>query len=200
MKKHLLALLCVLALLLSAAPPASALEGEALRAADKLALLGLTDSADYDLEAPATRAQATVLLVKLAAAEKAARAAPQIAPFRDAPGWAYSCIAHAAQQGWVQGKVPNYFRPDQGVTANAWFTMLLRMLGYSDKGGDFAVEEAAVFAQRIGLTARGYSGPMTRGDVFTTMLEALPFPYKDGSGTVLQRLLEEGVCTRSAAI
>ena len=199
MKKQLLALLCALTLLLGTAPAASALRGEALRTADTLATLNLTDSADYALDAPATRAQAAVLLVKLAGAEHYARTNTQIAPFRDVSGTAYPYIAHAAQQNWVQGKAMTYFMPEQTVTANAWFSMLLRMLGYSDRKGDFAVEDAAAFAQRIGLVSRGYEGPMTRGDVFASMADALAFPYKDGSGTVLQRLIDTGTCTRSAA-
>ena len=58
-------------------PSASALEGEALRAADTLAALNLVDSAgaavDYNLNNTATRAQAAQLLVRLAGAEDAAR-------------------------------------------------------------------------------------------------------------------------------
>ena len=56
MKKRLLSLLCVLVLTVSVIPAASALEGEAARAADTLSTLGLIDST-YNLDAPATRAQ-----------------------------------------------------------------------------------------------------------------------------------------------
>jgi S1-C subfamily serine protease len=73
------------------------------------------------------------------------------------------------------------------------------MLGYSDKNGDFTVSDAVVFAQRIGLTSQSYDGTMTRGDVFQTMREALTFSYQDGSTTVIGRLLDRGVCTRTAA-
>jgi len=65
MRKQLLALLCALTLLLGTAPAASALRGEALRTADTLAMLNLTDSADYALDAPATREQAAVLLERI---------------------------------------------------------------------------------------------------------------------------------------
>ena len=65
-------LLCVLVLTVSVIPAASALEGEAARAADTLSTLGLIDST-YNLDAPATRAQAAVLLVHLAGADAPAR-------------------------------------------------------------------------------------------------------------------------------
>ena len=84
MKKRLLSLLCVLVLTVSVIPAASALEGEAARAADTLSTLGLIDST-YNLDAPATRAQAAVLLVHLAGAEQAAAADNWLAGFRDVP-------------------------------------------------------------------------------------------------------------------
>ena len=67
MKKRLISLVCALVLLVSALPTASALEGEAQRSADTLATLGLMySSSDYGLDQTATRAQAVVLLVRLA--------------------------------------------------------------------------------------------------------------------------------------
>ena len=201
MKKHIFALFCVLAVLLSSVP-VSALEGEALRSADRLATLNLVKGdtkGDYALETPATRAQAAVLLVRLAGAESTARKNPQATTFQDLPAWASAEIVYAAQQGWAYGASDSAFRPNDPVTANAWFGMLLRMLGYSEKSNDFKPEEAPVFARRIGLVSRNYSGNMTRGDLFESMSEALLFSYKDSNSTVIDRLIEKDVCTRYAA-
>ena len=202
MKTKLLAFLCALALLAGAVPAAGALEGESLRAADTLATLGLvrgTAGGGYDLDAPATRAQAAVLLVRLAGAEAAAQADPWFAGFRDAPAWAERAISYGAHQKWITGVTPIDFQPGEAVTADTWCAFLLRMLGYSDRDGDFTVDGAAAFAQRIGLTALAYDGPLTRGDLFEIAAGALPFPYKDGGGTVVGRLVEGGVVARSAA-
>ena len=202
MKRKLTSLLCVLVFAISMIPSASALEGEALRAADTLAALNLVDSAgaavDYNLNNTATRAQAAQLLVRLAGAEDAAQSAGS-SGFQDVPAWAEPYVAYAARQGWVSGVSAQNFAPDSAVTANAWCAMVLRMLGYSDADGDFAVSEAAVFAQRIGLTSQSYTGTLTRGDVFQIMRDALTFPYRDGSGTVIERLVETGTCTRATA-
>lgn len=200
MKRKLTSLLCVLVFAISMIPSASALEGEALRAADTLAALNLVDSAgaavDYNLNNTATRAQAAQLLVRLAGAEDAAQSAGS-SGFQDVPAWAEPYVAYAARQGWVSGVSAQNFAPDSAVTANAWCAMVLRMLGYSD--ADFTVSEAAVFAQRIGLTSQSYTGTLTRGDVFQIMRDALTFPYQDGSGTVIERLVETGTCTRATA-
>ena len=71
MKNRFFALLCALVLLVSAVPAASALEGEASRAADTLAALNIVRG-DYALDSSATRAHAAVLLVRLAGAEQVA--------------------------------------------------------------------------------------------------------------------------------
>jgi len=201
MKIRLTALLCALLLLLGAVPTIGALEGDTTLAADTLATLGLVQGNDtgYALDAPATRAHAAVLLIRLAGAGTAAKNDLWISGFRDVPTWAYAPITYAAHQGWITGVTVLDFKPDNALTANAWCTMLLRMLGYSDKSGDFTVSDAAAFARRIGLVSRSYEGTMTRGDVFETMYDALFFSYKDGSETVIERLVRQGNCSGAAA-
>ena len=198
MKKRLLSLLCVLVLTVSVIPAASALEGEASRAADTLSTLGLIDST-YNLDAPATRAQAAVLLVRLAGAEQAAAADNWLAGFRDVPASIAQEVNYAARQGWITGVTATAFRPDAALTANAWSAFLLRMLGYSDKAGDFTIADAAGFAQRIGLFPIAYTGTLTQGDLFEMAADALSFSYRDGSGTVLERLIATGQVSSSAA-
>ena len=195
MKAKLLALLCTLVLLIGAVPTAGALTGESTRAADTLATLGLVrgmTADDYALEAPATRAQAAVLLVRLAGGEAAAKADPWFAGFRDLPAWAADSIDYAAHQGWITGVTVLNFKPNDTITANAWCAFLLRMLGYSEKAGDFTIEDAAAFAQRIGLTSTAYDGLLSRGDLFEIARDALVFSYKDSGDTVLSRLIGSG--------
>nr|WP_326171548.1 serine protease [uncultured Oscillibacter sp.] len=201
MKKRIFSLLCALVLLTGALPAASALQGEAARAADSLATLGLieTVSNEKDLNLPATRAQAVVLLVALAGAHQEAKNDNWISGFTDVPAWAHAEITYAAHRGWASGAALTEFKPDSTVTANAWFAFLLRMLGYSDKSGDFAVGGAALFAQQIGLTSRTYSGGLTRGQLYQSAMDALLFPYKDGSATVIGRLVEKTPSIRTAA-
>lgn len=200
MKRRFLALFCALTLLVCTLP-VSALEGETLRAADTLSTLDLVqgDGTDYALDAPVTRAQAAVLLTRLSGAQKADYQDLWSCGFRDLPSWCVNQVAYAYYQGWVQGISQTRFDPNGTVTANAWFTMLLRMLGYSDKDGDFTVHDAPAFAQRIGLTSQSFSGVLTRGQVFESMQSALTFLYKGQTETVMERLVRVGACSRSAA-
>lgn len=198
MKKRFFALLCALVLLAGTVPAASALEGESGRAADTLAALNIVRG-DYALDTVATQAHAAVLLVRLAGAEQAAaqETVTTRSPYYSAPAYARSAIAYATGQGWITSQTAQSFRADDPVTADAWYAMLLRMLGYNDKTGDFAASSAAVFAQRIGLLSQPLSGELTRGQLFQSIRDALTFPYKDSSATVAERLVERGAASRA---
>lgn len=202
MKRRFFAILCALTLLLGAVPTASALEGEIVRAADTLATLGLvqgSEEGDYRLDEPATRAHAAVLLVRLAGAQADAAADIWIGGFRDLPAWAADSIDYAVHQGWMSGATPIDFNSNAQIDACDWFAALLRMIGYDDSKGDFSLDVAADFAQRIGLASIHYDGPISRGDLFISMQDALTFPMKDGSGTVLDSLIRKGLVSRPTA-
>lgn len=202
MKQKIFALLCALTLLVSAVPFASALEGETTRAADTLATLGLVNGAadgGYELDAPATRAQAAVLLVRLSGETAAAQADPWFAGFRDVPAWAAKSVDYAVHQGWMSGASALDFNASAAIDAGDWFASLLRMLGYRDASGDFLLDDATSFARRIGLSSLSYDGAMTRGDLFLSLRDALTFSYHDGSATVLEHLIDLGLTSRAAA-
>lgn len=204
MKKRVLAFLCALLLLTGAVPFAAAQEGETLRAADALHTLGLingTGASGYALESPATRAQAAVLLVRLAGAQQDAAADNWFSGYRDVPAWASRAVHYAVHQGWIDSPASAGldFHPDTAITADEWFTFLLRMLGYDDDAGDFSPDSAALFAQHIGLTPQASTGSLSRGQLFVLLESALSFSYKDGSATVISRLIDRGIVSRAAA-
>lgn len=204
MKKRVLAFLCALLLLTGAVPFAAAQEGETLRAADALHTLGLingTGTSGYALESPATRAQAAVLLVRLAGAQQDAAADNWFSGYRDVPAWASRAVHYAVHQGWIDSPASAGldFHPDTAITADEWFTFLLRMLGYDDAAGDFSPDSAALFAQHIGLTPQASTGFLSRGQLFVLLESALSFSYKDGSATVISRLIDRGIVSRAAA-
>ena len=204
MKKRGLAFLCALLLLTGAVPFAAAQEGETLRAADALHTLGLingTGTSGYALESPATRAQAAVLLVRLAGAQQDAAADNWFSGYRDVPTWASRAVHYAVHQGWIDSPASAGldFHPDTAITADEWFTFLLRMLGYDDAAGDFSPDSAALFAQHIGLTPQVSTGSLSRGQLFVLLESALSFSYKDGSATVISRLIDRGIVSRAAA-
>ena len=134
MKKRLLSALCAVMLLVCAVPMASAQSGDDTRMADALTVLHiLAEEPDRDLTAPATRAQAAVLLVRLSGGEKHPDTDGWFAGFRDVPEWARTAVNYAARRGWVSGVSNVSFAPNGALNADAWCAMLLRMLGYTEK-------------------------------------------------------------------
>ena len=199
MKKKILSLLCTVVLLFGLAPTGLALENDSLRAADMLATLHLIADREYHLSAPVTRAEAAVLLVRVAGSEQAAKNASFPTAFRDVPDWAQDAVNYAAQQSWVTGVTNQEFKPNQIISANAWCTFLLRILGYSDKSGDFTVSDAAAFALRIGVVPREYSGLLTHADIYESLLHALTCSYRSSPVRVIDKLVESGACSRTSA-
>ena len=202
MKKQFFALLCAASLLLGLASPALALEGEAVRAADTLYTLGLLTDTEYAVKQAASRLSAVSLVVKLSGLNVAGsgdEVRNSGIRFGDLPEESADVVKFAAYKGWVNGTAADTFSPNTPITANAWFTMLLRMLGYSDQNGDFTASQAAVFARRIGMTSMNYVGTLNRGQMLESAKEALIFPYKDGSGTMLSHLVSAGTVNESVA-
>ena len=192
MKRRLAAILCALLLAVSALPAASALEGEDLRAADTLATLGLIDGT-YDLTAPATRAQAAALLVRLAGGEAAAAADTWISGFRDVPAAIAEEVDYAARQGWVTGVTTVEFRPGEPLTANAWSRLPAADAGLVRQGRGLRGVRRRRLCPAGGPVLRiAYSGALTQGDLFETAADALSFSFRDGSGTVARRLVRPG--------
>lgn len=175
MKKRIVSLLCALTLLLGAVPSAAALEGESQQAAKALAALRLIDivPSGEELKGPASRIQATELLVRLYGVTADQRSTgPQ---------------DYAAGQGWV---TVTSGQRDPIPTAE-FCASLLRQLGYEG----FTNEDADVFARRIALTTRDYGETLTLGDLYQLVRDALAFPDKDGTAAV-RRLADKGLCTQ----
>ena len=199
MKHRLMALLCACLIALSLTPAAAALEGEAQRTADTLATLGMVrGSADgeYNLAAPATRAHAAVLLVRMAGAEQAAAVDPWFAGHRDLPAWAAPAINYSIHQGWLSNQpFALDFHPNQTIPASEWCGALLRLCGFTDQ--DFTADDAAAFALRTGVISRPCTDPVLRGTLFDTALDALQYATTKHP-SLLSQLAEKSNSARAA--
>lgn len=176
MKKRLVSLLCALTLLLFAVPAASALEGESREAAKTLAELHVIGSvpAEKALKTAATRRQASELLVSLYGVTASDREV--------------SAQEYAVSKGWVTVTGGQ----QEAVPTSEVCASLLRQLGYEG----FSEKDAAVFARRIGLTARDYEETLTLGELYELARDALAFPDAKGV-TAAERLVKAGVCAQS---
>ncbi|MGI6227407.1 MAG: hypothetical protein ACOYJ1_14255, partial [Peptococcales bacterium] len=78
-------------------------------------------------------------------------------------------------------------------------TFVLRALGYSDKGGvDFTWDMPDDLALSIGIMAAGmHHEDFLRADVVLVSEAALNAMLKDGSNTLLDKLIEDGAVTQT---
>lgn len=195
MKKRLSAL--VLALVLTVCViPAQALTGEGHRAAETLASLGIVQG-DYNVDAPATRNQAAMILVRLAGAEAAAFSARAQCPFNDLEAWAAPAVRYAYAQGWLTGTTGNTFSGEEPITANDYCSYLMRTLGYT-VGQDFAYDGGMAFARHMAVVNQNFEGVLSRGDLFEITAGALRVCYKGSEETVAGRLVSAGLASAAA--
>lgn len=192
MKKIITAILAA-ALLLAAALPAAAETDEEYAAARRLYGLGLflgrgEDAAgepDFDLDSPAAREEAVVMLIRLTGNEESAEAMDRDCPFTDVSDWAKSYVAHAAYLGLVKGRRETLLDARSDISATEYLTMVLRALRYRAEAGeefgvsfekDFDWDRAWLKSDEIGLTNGEYSadtGSFTRGDMARVSAAAL---------------------------
>lgn len=147
-----LALVLALCLLLSAGALASSFDS----CANELSRMNLFkgtggDYKTFDLERSPTRAEAAVMLVRLLGQENAAQKLPYAAPFTDVPAWAQPYVQYLYTNGLASGETADRFAPDALCSAQMFTAFLLRVLGYSEKSGDFIYENGLPFAREKGL-------------------------------------------------
>ena len=132
-----------------------------------------------------------MLLVHLAGAEQAAAADNWLAGFRDVPASIAQEVNYAARRAGS----PASRRQPSGRTRPSPPTPGAPSCcdaGVFRQAGDFTIADAAGFAQRIGLFPIAYTGTLTQGDLFEMAADALSFSYRDGSATVIGRLVSQG--------
>lgn len=204
--------LFLMALLLTTALglPVWAADSDAGQAADTLYSLGLfrgtgTDEQGqprFDLERPALRSEAVVMLIRLMGREKEALACTAAQPFTDVPQWADRYVAYAYEQGLTNGIGGGQFGSDLETTGNMYLAFVLRALGYRDSGAEaaYTYATAAEFAAQIGVTDRAYTaGQFLRGDIAEVSLSALSFPLYGTERLLIQALVEDGAVSAASA-
>lgn len=165
--------------------------------ADTLNQLGLFMGTNYgyQLGDPITRAQGTVMLLRLSGeADDAARAQIK-SSFTDVKSshWAVQSIAYAASKGYVKGIGNGSFAPDRLMTGKEFLTLINRLLGYPSA----TTSNAAELSHNNGmLTADAASRlanakPFLRGDMVEVVYAALQTKQAGMTSTLLQSLVED---------
>ena len=197
-------LACVMAVGLLVVPAgASGSSPESTGRADKLASLGLFQGtgSGYQLDGDTTRIQGLVMLLRLLGLEEEALAYAQPSHFTDV-GWGDNYVSYAYDNGLTNGTSAATFSPNDPLNANGYVTFLLRAMGYSDAEGDFSWADALSFAVELSIMDAASANAlksvsMNRGDMVDLSYAALTCEVKGSSRTLAERLVSDGVFTRT---
>jgi len=152
-----------------------------------------------------TRLQAATLYLRLLGKEAEAYAFTGTATFKDAGlikyanGKALLAFLKANPDlGW-EGDGVN-FKPNDQVTAQELYKVMLTVLGYTvGDGKDFKYADTIKFAGEKGLTKAAALTSMKNSDTASVLVETLKAKLKDGSKTLLADLIAKKVIDEKAA-
>lgn len=122
-------------------------------AADELSSMGLFLGTDegYELDKAPTRAEASIMLVRLLGKEADAKANNYKHPFTDVPEWAGAYVGYLYENALTKGVGDNRFGTESLCSAQMFCAFVLRALGYTEDNGDFFYYESVDFAVGLGL-------------------------------------------------
>ncbi len=105
-------------------------EGE--KAAEQLYMYGLLKGSanGFNLEGATTKAEASVMVVRMMGKEADALAGYYANPYQDVQGWASAYIACLYGNGIIADTKDMLFEPDSNVDTVTFLTMMLSVLGY----------------------------------------------------------------------
>lgn len=170
--------------------------------ADSLHEMGLFQGTQngYDLDRTPTRAEASVMLVRLLGKEAEAKTLTYTAPFTDLKGWEKPYVQYLYSNGLANGTNRTTFNPTGKCTAQMYATFLLRALGYSDTA-DFSYANAIETAREQGIYDTGIINVQNflRDDAAAASYTVLSVSPKNSEGTLLDQLVSENAITEANA-
>lgn len=181
---------------------ASAFAANYTNCADSLHEMGLFQGTQngYDLDRTPTRAEASVMLVRLLGKEAEAKALTYTAPFTDLKGWEKPYVQYLYSNGLANGTNRTTFNPTGKCTAQMYAVFLLRALGYSDTA-DFSYANAIEAAREQGIYDTGIINTQNflRDDAAAASYTVLSVSPKNSEGTLLDQLVSENAITEADA-
>jgi hypothetical protein len=163
--------------------------------------------AGFELEREPTRLEGLIMLIRLIGKEaEAMKLSKEVSAFTDVPDWGRGYVNYAYQNGLAKGIGNNLFGAQDKIDGKSYTTFLLRALGFSDaeKTKDFTWANSIEYAKSIGcldedLYFKMIGNKFTRDYVAKSSYNALQQPLKDGTSTLLQKLVNGGAITKAQA-
>lgn len=203
--KRCVALLVVMAIIMTSIPITSANENDYQEYAEKLSALNVFKGTGngYELERNPTRLEGLIMLIRLLGVESEANAMKdEPSVFSDVPNWALGYTNYAYNNGLSNGIGNGLFGSNDQISANAYVTFLLRALGYSDS--DFTWDKALEFGNNIGLIESTFydvllENELNRGYTAKLSYDALQQTLKNTQVLLIRKLVLNGAIQEDTA-
>lgn len=189
-KTLIISLICLINLMMSC----HVLAGEQNSYGEALNLLGIFSGTEkgYEMERVPTRAEALVMTIRLSGKEDEALSFFYPHPFTDI-SWEESYVSYGYHHGIINGIAENNFGGREKGSLKQYCAILLRVLGYSEREGDFRYENAISFASLVLGEEIAEGNGFNRGQMAELTCYALNTRKKGSSQTLGQTLAQEGV-------
>ncbi len=155
----------------------------------------------FDLEVSPTRVQALIMFIRVLGEEEQALAWTGTTPFTDIAAGSLNeqYVGYAYENGYTNGYTATTFLPNVDIPANQYVEFLLRAMDYRTAGTS-DISTALSAAQDAGMLSAEQvetlgSTTFLRADLVSVSFDALATPLADGSGTLAQRLVSQGIFT-----
>lgn len=169
--------------------------------AQALDYMGLFQGTEYsyELERPATRTEALIMLIRLIGEEEKALTSTAKHPFSDVPDWSTQYVGYAFEQGYTIGVTDTIFGSNSYVKDLDFYTFLLRVLEYNDDI-DFTWLTAQEKALEYGIipSTFGTKDPFYRDYIVFTSYQTLSVQINQSEQTLVEKLIENGIISKTA--
>lgn len=177
--------------------------------AEKLKSIGMFKGTDrgFELDRQPTRAEAAVIIVRLLGKESEVQETNYEHPFLDVPQWADPYVGYLYQNKITSGVSDTKYASNDLINIQQFMTLLLRVLNYDDKNGDFQWDKSLEKAVELNIVSEEYakffeqdSFPFIRDDIVYLLIKLLGTKIKDSEYTLMDKLVDDKVLTLDQAI
>lgn len=177
--------------------------------AEMLKSIGIFKGTDkgFELDRRPTRSESAVIIVRLLGKETEALQNNYEHPFSDVQEWADPYVGYLYKYNITSGISNTEYGSNNMLDEQQCVTLLLRVLGYNDKIGDFQWDKSLEKAVEINLVSENFAKAFDneahqfiRDDVVYLLNNALDTKLKDSENTLMEKLIADNVFTLDQAI
>ena len=152
---------------------------------------------NYELDRVPTLVEGAIMNVKIMGRNSEVSVGKYGHPFEDVPPWADNYIGLLYAKNMISGISYNKLGVDKPLSGNAYATMMLKILGYDEKKGDFQSAQALEFALEKGIIntdeKKQMESQFLRNEMIGLSMATLKAKQKDTDITLLDTYIEKDI-------